>query len=459
MQVTTNIIKKNIILFLSIIILFSFVSLAVANAAFSITDNIYDGVFVGSISVGGLSISEAKQKIEEFYTNKLNDAPPIIIRYKEQTWTLSSTDIELSIDADALAFEAYNIGRSGNLFTKLQNRYLAVNHGAKIPLKMKYSQDKLNTYFENIAQLINQNPKNASIQYVNKTVQIESESIGYKVNIEKTEETLLSKMNTTIPVVIELVVDEVNPSVTTQDLQSIDGLLSVYITQFDQYNKNRSENILLAVKSINNTLIRPNELFSFNQNVGLRLEKFGYKEAPVFIDGKLVLDWGGGVCQVSSTLYNAALLADMTIEERTSHYHPAPYVPLGQDAAVADNLLDLKFKNSLPYSIYIKSEIIGNQLSIYILGKTSLSSPEIRIISADKKILEPTVIIKQDSSLDLGKEILETEGQKGYQVSTYRVKLQNGKEISRECISTDEFKAEDKVIRVGTKLAPRQKTK
>ncbi len=459
LQTSVNKRTTNIVLFLGIIMLFSFVSLAVANTAFTVTDNIYDGVFIGDTPVGGLSIEEAKLKIEKIYITKLTSNPPITIRYKEQSWNILSKDINLSIDTDALALEAYNVGRTGNLFTKLQNRYLAVNHGFTIPLKMKYDEQKLNICLTNIAQIINQNAKNAIIHYNNSSIKVETEAIGYKVNLEKTTQDLLTKLNNSIPITIELTVDELFPSIITKDLTDIDGLLAVYTTQFDQYNKNRSQNISLAVKNINNVLLRPNQIFSFNQNVGLRLEKYGYKEAPVFIDGKLVLDWGGGVCQVSSTLYNAALLADMSIEERTSHYRPAPYVPLGQDAAVADNLLDFKFKNTSSHNIYIISEVSGNQLSVYILGKTNTNNPEIKIITTDKKVIEPNVIVKQDPLLDLGKEIVEAEGQKGYQVSTYRIKLLNNKEINREYISSDDFKVEDKIIRVGTKLPPHQPTK
>jgi vancomycin resistance protein YoaR len=257
-------------------------------------------------------------------------------------------------------------------------------------------------------------------------------------------------MSSSIPITLPLSAQEVTPNIISSDLKQINGVLSSYTTQFNPDDYNRTENIELAAKSINGVLLKSGDLFSFNNLVGHRISENGYKIAPVFIDGKLVPDWGGGVCQVSSTLYNAALLADMAIVERTSHYHPPGYVPLGLDATVADNQLDFKFKNSLSNNIYIVSKITGDELTVYIFGKQGENVPEIRILTTDKKVLEPNTIIKQDPRLEAGREIVDDIGQKGFQVTTYRAKYENGKELSRELISYDEFPSEDRIVRVGT---------
>lgn len=158
-----------------------------------------------------------------------------------------------------------------------------------------------------------------------------------------------------------------------------------------------------------------------------------------------------GVCQVSTTLYNAALLADLAIEERTSHYQPPSYVPMGQDATVADNLLDFKFKNNSPYNIYITSAIINNQITISIFGKNIPNHADIHIESGIKTLGYNTVV-RQDNTLPFGKETIESTGQQGFEVTTYRVKLVNGQEISREVLSSDVFAPEDKIIHIGTRL-------
>lgn len=447
---------KNIMLFIIIIISFSLTGFITVNAAFAISDNIYDGIFVGDISVGGLSIKEAKDKIINSFENKTINAP-ITLKYKTQIWSINAKDIDLRIDADHLAWQAYNVGRVGNVISRLQERYLTVNNGYTIPLTLSYNQTKLQEFINNIANVIYHNPENASLQYQKSKIIIQAEINGYKVDIAKTLDDITAIIN--IPVTFELIVNEIPPAILLQDLVGIDSLLSTYTTQFDPYNQNRSQNITLAAKNITNILLRPDEVFSFNKYVGERLSEHGYKEAPVFIDGKLSLDWGGGVCQVSSTLYNAALLADMAIEERTSHFHPPSYVPLGQDATVADNLLDFKFRNTTGHNIYITCEVSDKEISVQIFGKSNPAATEIRIIATDKKVLEPNTFVKQDPALEMGKEIIDFEGEKGFQVTTYRVKYANGQELQREYLAYDEFKAEDKIIRIGTKLLSSQTTK
>lgn len=450
--------RTNLILFLGLIIIFSIISFVAANTAFIVANEIYSGVTVADIPVGGLSVNEAEQKIREKIVSKMSQ--PIELKYKDKSWSISADEISLSIDASSLAQEAYKVGRNGNMFHQLQERYLTVNRGFTIPITVIYDATKLESILQIIAQSLDRNARNATVAYSGVDVSIVPEVTGRRLSLPKTIETVTAQFNNELNFSIPLVVEEITPTVFAADLESIDSLLASYSTQFDAFNTNRTENISLAARSINGMLVKKGEIFSFNRNVGPRLAEYGYKEAPVFIEGKIVPDWGGGVCQVSSTLYNAVLLADMVIEERTSHFYPPGYVPIGQDATVADNLLDFQFKNSSEGNIYIKSEVSGNQLTIYILGKRLEHRPDIQVVATDTKVLEPRTIIKQDSTLDLGTQITEVEGQKGFQVTTYRIKKANdNKEISRELLANDEFKPVDKVIRVGIKALPKQNAK
>ena len=438
----------NLVFFFGIILFFSFASLLATNAAFIVTDTIYNGVTIGNIPVGGLSIPEAKNVLLTSYNNRVATSS-ITVTYQNQTRTITPQEIDLSIDADALATQAYTIGRSGNIIKILQERYLAVNGGYSIPFAKNYNSDKLYTLLAKMATVIDRSPQNARLYDHDNLLQVVPEVWGQEVDIKASVANLTTVLDTAILFTSELTVKELPPSILSSDLATIDSLLATYSTQFDPNNKNRYQNVAIAAKKINNTLVHPGEVFSFNQAVGLRLPEFGYKEAPVLVDGKLLLDWGGGVCQVSTTLYNATLLADMSIEERTSHFQPPSYVPLGQDAAVADNLLDFKFKNVSSHNIYITSEVFNDQLTVSIYGKKIPNLPEIHIETVPKTIGYRT-IIKQDSSLPVGREIVEAEGRTGFEVTTSRVKLTNGQEISREVLSADEFRAEDRVIRIGT---------
>lgn len=450
MQAVTSKRATHIVLFLGVIILFSLVGMATINAVFSVADEIYNGVKIGDIDVGGLSAAEAGKKLTAAFQERVRQAPVTLI-FRDQQWTITTQEIDLAFDAAAAVRQAYAVGRTGNFFYQLKEKYLAINQGYVIPMTLSYDSVKLQAAVSKVAAMIDRDPKNASLTVAKSDVTISPEIVGYKVDVAKTMTELSAQLGVKIPVTVQLPVTEIAPKITARDLQGIDGIIASYSTQFDASSQNRTENIALAAKSINGVLVKQGAVFSFNEHVGLRLAEKGYKVAPVFINGKLLPDWGGGVCQVSSTLYNTVLLANMEIEERTAHFRPPGYVPLGQDATVADNQLDFKFKNTSTHNIYITSEVFGNQVTVSIFGKLSSDPVDIVIVGNDKKVMEPNTIIKQDPQLDFGEEVVEVEGQKGFQITTFRVKYRNGKEIGREFLATDEFPAEDRVMRVGTK--------
>ncbi|MDD4601179.1 hypothetical protein SDC9_06122 [bioreactor metagenome] len=449
---------SNVVLFLGIIILFSTISIVATNIAFMVTDKVYNGVTVGDIDVGGLSVQEAEAKIKDSVQRRLNKTP-ITMRYEGDNWPLFSNEITFAIDSTRLAEQAFNVGRCGSVFRQFKERYITIHGGYTVPLIPSYDSDKLKAIIADIAAKIDRDPHNAEVRLDGVNVIKLPESKGIKVNVEQLIKVLNSKLDDGFPVVIDIPVSEIEPTVQTSDINDIDGIIAMYTTQFNPVNENRAQNIQLAANSISGALLRSGEIFSFNDLVGLRIAEVGYKEAPVFIEGKLVPDLGGGVCQVSSTLYNVVLLADMEIVERTSHFRPPGYVPLGQDATVADNLLDFRFRNSLSNNIYILSQIKEDNLTIFILSKNSAMRPDISIESANKKVVEPNIIIKQDPNLDYGRQVIETQGQKGFMISTYRVKRSSGKEVDRELLFTDEFKPEDRVVRVGTRVSLRQAIK
>lgn len=442
----------NLIAFSIIIILFSCIGIISANFAFMVTDKIYQGVFIGGLSAGGLSIDEAREKVTTAYQTKLKNKPVLTIKYNGISWTIWPDEIDLMLDPSKTALQAYEVGRSGALIERLQERYHSINSGVSVPFSVSYNQEKLTNLIHNIVQSINKEPQNATISINGTSIQIIPETKGLAVDFTKLLLECDNKIHTTMPDTINLDVEIKEPAIIQQDLQHIDSIISVFTTEFDPNNANRSQNIYLAAKSLSGLLVKNNEVISFNKLVGPRIEEYGFKEAPVFIEGKIVPDWGGGVCQVSSTLYNAILLADLEIEERTPHFRPPAYVPLGRDATVADNLLDFKFKNTLPNPIFITAKIDGSQLMIYVLGKHDSNAPEIRIVTTDSKVIEPNTIIKQDPSLDLGKRVIEIAGQKGIEITTHRVRMINNTEINRDFLAFDEYKPEDRVIRVGTKI-------
>ena len=164
----------------------------------------------------------------------------------------------------------------------------------------------------------------------------------------------------------EIPIEEAQPPVTDADLASVDSILGEYSTHY--YPGARGQNIAIAAGKLNGAFIRSTGTFSFNDTVGARTRDAGYQTAGVILDGRPAQDIGGGVCQVSSTLYNAVLLAGLKTTVRTSHAFPSSYCPPGRDATVADGLLDFQFQNQLAHGVYLLASANGTDLTIYVLG-------------------------------------------------------------------------------------------
>lgn len=445
-----------LIIFSIVICLFSFIALISSSIALVVSDRIFYGVKVQEVSLGGLTKTQAEAKLIALYQDKMHDQPLIEINNKDQLWEIKPNDIDFLINYQETAENAYLIGRENNLLKRLWARIKSAQGGISVPYKIIYNQDKLKTIIAKIAVSTARDTEDAYCQLNNEKITIVPEKIGQTLNTEELKAQLQKKLSAmTLPAKVPLPMVAAQPKITATDLEKMDRVLGTYTTSFNHYNTNRSENIKISANSINRLLIKPDQVVSFNDLVGLRVAEAGFKEAPVIIEGKTVPDIGGGVCQVSSTLYNAILLADLKPIERTPHFHPLGYVPIGLDATVADNLLDFKFKNSLSSSVYILTQIVEGNLTIFVLGNAeNLSESQITLTSTIDKELPPKTTVEYDASLAAGKQIVKEDGLTGYIVSSYRIKSLSGQEVSRELLYTDEYSPENKMIIIGTKASP-----
>ncbi|KKI94010.1 hypothetical protein WQ54_00220 [Bacillus sp. SA1-12] len=210
-----------------------------------------------------------------------------------------------------------------------------------------------------------------------------SEKMGYQLNREKFKEAFYQSFFNEGTTSIEIPVRTIYPKVDSELLTSISSKkISQYITFFNSRNKERSHNIQLASNAINNYVVFPGETFSFNAVVGKRTVEKGYLPAPVIVRGELSEGVGGGICQVSSTLFNAVDRAGVKILERYSHSRRVPYVPPNRDATVSWYGPDFVFKNLHNQPLLIRSKVIGGQLIIVILSSDSFSDTKREVPSA-----------------------------------------------------------------------------
>lgn len=245
------------------------------------------------------------------------------------------------------------------------------------------------------------------------------------------------------------------PDITIDDINEINGIVSSFSTNFSTAAVNRSHNIKTACEKISGTIIMPGQVFSMDKALGPRTKENGYREAPVIIKNELVDDIGGGICQVTTTLYNTALLAGMDIVERTHHSWPLDYVSAGRDATIAEGSIDFKFKNNTDYAMCVNAYTKGGTMTIEMWGKTGDRKIRYNIKTELIEIYNPPkeeIII--DNSLPEGVVIIDVKGRTGRKVAVYREMLnEKGEVINREVVSIDIYRPVRQVSRTNGKKA------
>ena len=249
--------------------------------------------------------------------------------------------------------------------------------------------------------------------------------------------------NTTVRVVPQ----RIEAEMTKAELMNRFGLISAYTTNTTD-NRNRNTNIQLSAAAINGITVKPGEIFSFNATTGERTAEKGYKEAAAISGGQSKDEIGGGVCQTSSTLFNAVARADLEIIERNPHAWPSNYVEKGFDATVNWPGLDFKFKNNTGWPIFIIAGYANRKVTVSIYGMSLGADTSIDLESVTTRVLpqpEGTNYVI-NTSLAIGESKRTVTGRKGYIVETWKVWTQAGREIKRELLFTTTYKAYQETI-------------
>ena len=238
---------------------------------------------------------------------------------------------------------------------------------------------------------------------------------------------------------IPLKITKANITVSDLGENAFPNLLGTCTTNYDASNINRNNNLNLAASKLNGTIVNPGETFSYNQTIGQRTIAAGFKEAKAYANGKVVLDVGGGICQLSSTLYNSALLSNLEIVERRSHYFKTSYLPAGRDATVSWGSVDFKFKNNRKYPIKITAIAQDGVVKVEIYGIKQEDDVDVQIVSEETSIIPMETIYEKDSSLAKGTEKVVQNGEDGCTSETYKITSKNGIVVSKTLVSKDTY--------------------
>jgi vancomycin resistance protein YoaR len=250
-------------------------------------------------------------------------------------------------------------------------------------------------YEELVENIKNETYKPAIDAHINKYGEVVKEKTGEILNKEKFRDRFLTQLYGNDGDTIEIPMHTTYPKVDSELLVNIKTrLIGQYVTYFNIRNEARSHNIDLATEELNNTVVFPNETFSFNKTVGKRTADRGYLKAPVIVKGELAEDIGGGICQVSSTLFNAVEKAGTEIVERYSHSKRVTYVPEGRDATVSWYGPDFRFKNQYNQPILIRAHTYGSQMIVRIYSSEEINYNPNKVPNPSKELPKEKRTIK-----------------------------------------------------------------
>ncbi len=512
-----KIIKSGILFSAIIFVITSTLIGFTAYKSLSQTD-IYQGVYIEDIYVGGENKDDAITEVEKKYISTL-DNKAFNITANTVSKRITYKEIDARYNYEKAIVQAYNVGREGNVIQRLILISKAKRNKVIIPLQIdindKKLKKKINTLANEIYIPVNEHqkeikesqlllyigtsgeslnieksskkvwqelqkkdvknivlnveeikpkpldadriykeictkPVDASYEIKDFRIHIKPHVTGIDFDKENARELIKNKQGRQ-EIAIPLILTE--PAILTEVIEAelFKDKLSSYKTNFNAGYVERSHNIALAASKINDIVLAPNDEFYFNEIVGERTLEAGFQNAHVYFGDEIIDGVGGGICQVSTTLYNAVLYSDLQVLRRSNHSMTVGYVPVGQDAAVAYDVLDFGFANNTSNPIIIKSIVGTGNITFELYGVEENKGKTIEIYNDTRQIIPYPVEYIDDPEMEIGEEKVKQKGGDGYTVDTYKIIKKDGKIISRQMITKSRYKPIKKKVLVGTK--------
>lgn len=415
---------------------------------------IEEGVYLGDIDLSGLTVEEAKLKVND-YLSDLKNVTIILTAVDGNEIVSSAGNLGLDWKQDRLIEEAAALGKQGNILTRYKELQTLKHENKVYNIELAVDESKLRNLIKSQSEAYNIDAEDAHLTRVDGSFVIEGGKTGEVVNVDESVRLVANYLKNEwngSDTKLDLVVDSSKPRGDAESLAKVKDVLGTFTTKYTNSGADRCKNVATGCSHINGTTLFPGEEFSAYNAVKPFSEENGYALAGSYLNGQVVESFGGGICQVSTTLYNAVLLSELQVVERHNHSMVVNYVPASQDAAIAESAgKDFRFVNNTEYPIYIEGYTRDKTITFTIYGvetrdpghKVSFESETI------KETIPETDKIIADSSQPVG-YIKSQSVHIGVDAKLWKIVTENGKEVSRDVINSSSYKPVPKTVTVGT---------
>lgn len=426
----------------------------------------YEGVSVEGIDLSNKTKEEAKEVLSDQLKDKF-ESPEITVKYKDKSWVFDEKHFTTTIDVEGALSNAWKVGRSGDDQQRLDEINKAKNEGINKPATVVQNPEFIYNELKNIKTQTDQPmiPASVTLKYDSAPQFIYTdEQVGTNLDVDAAYREICEQLKISSKFTYALKPEEIQPTIKRSDIEKNYVLISSFSTYIGDSQPARKTNVTLALKVFDQKTLMPGETLSFNQWVGERTADKGYQMA-VFINSDQVYDEaaGGGICQTSTTLYNAALLAGanmrgrnapIEIVERYPHSWPSVYIDKGRDASVNWPYADLKMRNNKSTPLFFHTFNANNRIYVEIYGEPLPNNAKVSIETqlVDQKPAPALVELKDTSGkykLAPGQKKKVSDSRPGYTVSTYQIWTEDGKEPIKTLINTTVYQPIPGKIYVG----------
>lgn len=419
---------------------------------------IADGVYIGNVNVSSMTEKQAQSAVEEYVAGLMDTT--FTLKGESGSVSMTAQDMGVSADVNTAVTEAVALGRAGSLI----NRYKTTEDLKKQPivLDMHLSVDKQAT-----AQKLYKDSDKLSVAAVDNGLTRENGAFQFVKGKEGVEVNIVDSVYAINDFLaeewdgtnneIELVTDVVEPRGNEEELAQVTDLLGSFSTDFSTSGAGRAKNVTNGCSKINGTILYPGDSFDMAKTVSPFTQENGYELAGAYQNGTTVESFGGGICQVATTLYNAVIRAELEITMRFNHSMLVSYVQPSMDAAIAGDYKDLRFKNNLDAPVYIEGYCSGGVIYFNVYGKeTRPANREISFESETVSTTDPETKFNLDSSLAIGYWSVDQSAHTGCVAQLWKIVKVDGEQQSRDLFNKSNYQASPKIITIGTKGANKE---